>query len=115
MIKLHGIRNCDTVKKARRWLDQHDLAHQFVDFKKSPPDHTLLEQWCKQLDWQLLVNRRGTTWRKLSDNDKQDLNQPKAIALMQQNPSLIKRPVWQIGDQFALGFDEAVRQQLSAL
>ena len=115
MIILYGIRNCDTVKKARSWLDQHNIDHELVDFKKTPPSADQLRSWCQQCDWEPLVNRRGTTWRKLSDSDKQDLDQNKAIALMQANSSLIKRPVWQIGQQILIGFDDNVRQQLSAL
>ena len=113
MIKLYGIRNCDTVKKARKWLDDQAVDYQFVDFKHTPPDQDLLETWCQHLDWQDLVNRRGTTWRKLPDNDKAELSQAKAIQLMLAQPSLIKRPVWQLKQRMLLGFSDDVRQQIT--
>lgn len=114
MITLYGIRNCDTVKKARKWLDNEAIGYQFVDFKQSPPDEALLKAWCQHLGWQDLINRRGTTWRKLSDDDKSDLNLAKAIKLMIAQPNLIKRPVWQLKQGMLLGFTDDVRQEFWA-
>lgn len=111
MITIYGIRNCDTVKKARKWLDSEAIDYHFIDFKQTPPDQKLLNCWCEHLGWQDLVNRRGTTWRKLTDNDKSNLTQTKAIQLMIAQPSLIKRPVWQLEQGMMLGFDDNVRQQ----
>lgn len=91
---LYGIPNCDTVKKARNWLTTHGIAHTFVDFKKTGVNAQLLAQWLQHTDWQTLLNRKGTTWRKLDEARKQAVvDQASAIALMQEQPSVIKRPV----------------------
>ncbi|HZV19238.1 MAG TPA: arsenate reductase [Sphingobium sp.] len=92
-ITLHGIPNCDTVKKARAWLDERGVAHAFRDYKKAPPSAAELQGWIAQTGWEPLLNKAGTTFRKLPDTDKAGLNEAKAIALMVANPSLIKRPV----------------------
>ncbi len=104
---LHGIPNCDTVKKARSWLDQHGIAHAFRDYKKSPPSQEELTGWSAALGWQALLNRAGTTFRKLPETDRADLDEGRAIALMQANPSLIKRPLVTGGGEPLLGFKPA--------
>ena len=95
MIHLYGIPNCDTVKKARRWLDGQGLDYTFHDYKKEGVDANLLGRWADAVGWQVLLNRAGTTFRKLDDAHKQDLDRDKAIALMVEHPSMIKRPVMQ--------------------
>ena len=92
-IQLYGIPNCDTVKKARKWLDAHGLDYTFRDYKKEGADAGKLALWCDAAGWEVLLNKRGTTFRKLDDADKTDLDRDKAIALMLQHPSMIKRPV----------------------
>ncbi|KLE34111.1 ArsC family reductase [Aurantiacibacter luteus] len=93
MIHLYGIPNCDTVKKARRWLDGQGLDYTFHDYKKEGADAGLLGAWADAVGWQVLLNRSGTTFRKLDDADKRDLDREKAISLMVKYPSMIKRPV----------------------
>jgi arsenate reductase (glutaredoxin) len=96
-IAIYGIPNCDTMKKARAWLDRHGIAYAFHDYKKAGIDRARLEAWSKKLGWDALLNRAGTTFRKLPDSDKQGLDEKKAIALMLAQPSLIKRPVLDLG------------------
>jgi Spx/MgsR family transcriptional regulator len=93
MIHLYGIPNCDTVKKARKWLDANGLDYAFHDYKKEGADPEKLERWCDEVGWEVLLNRRGTTFRKLPDDKKGDMTREKAIDLMLQHTSLIKRPV----------------------
>ena len=112
-LTLYGIPNCDTVKKARRWLDAQALSHEFHDYKKAGIDAATLRRWSKQLGgYEPLLNTRGTTWRKLDEAARSDIDTVKAIALMQQHPSLIKRPVLEAGKQLLVGFDEAAWQTL---
>jgi len=92
-ITLYGIKNCDTMKKARDWLDAHGIAYAFHDYKIAGADHALLEGWVKQVGWEMLLNRAGTTFRKLPESDKAGLTEKKAIGLMCAQPSMIKRPV----------------------
>lgn len=96
-ITIYGIPNCDTMKKARTWLDEHGVAYDFHDYKKAGIDRERLEAWSKKVGWETLLNRAGTTFRRLPDADKQGLTEKKAIALMQAQPSLIKRPVLDLG------------------
>lgn len=104
-ITVFGISNCDTVKKARKWLDAQSVSYDFHDYKKKGIDEDTLNAWCNELGWEALVNRRGTTWRKLDDAQKADLNQASAVSLMQENTSLIKRPVVQTKNTLMLGFN----------
>ncbi len=90
---LYGIPNCDTVKKARAWLDAAGVAYSFHDYKKAGVTEANLARWCEALGWETILNRAGTTFKKLPDADKADLNQAKAIALMIAQPSMIKRPM----------------------
>lgn len=103
-ITIHGIKACDTMKKARAWLDSHGIAYDFHDYKTSGIRPEVLESWCQALGWEALLNRSGTTFRKLPDSDKADLDQAKAIALMVAQPSMIKRPVLDIGGTLIAGF-----------
>ncbi|MDR6951857.1 arsenate reductase [Ancylobacter sp. 3268] len=101
---IYGIKNCDTMKKARAWLDQHGVAYEFHDYKAAGIDRERLGGWIKQLGWEVLLNRAGTTFRALPDAEKQDLDGPKALALMLAQPSMIKRPVLEDGDRLIVGF-----------
>lgn len=92
-VTLHGIPNCDTVKKARAWLDARGIPYDFHDYKKAGADPAKLCGWADVAGWEKLLNRAGTTFRKLSDADKADIDRAKAVALMSAQPSLIKRPV----------------------
>ena len=104
MTTLYGIKNCDTMKKARAWLDQHGVAYDFHDYKVAGVDRAHLERWSQQVGWELLLNRAGTTFRKLSDADKEGIDKPKAFQLMLAQPALIKRPVLEIGNDVVVGF-----------
>jgi len=104
---LYGIRNCDTVKKARAWLDARGILYAFHDYKIAGIDEPRLRSWAAELGWEKLLNRAGTTFRKLPDSDKAGLDEDKAIALMSAQPSMIKRPVLDRGGRRILGFDPA--------
>ncbi|MDX1812834.1 MAG: ArsC family reductase [Gammaproteobacteria bacterium] len=112
MTTVYGIKNCDTMKKARRWLDEHNVAYEFHDYKKEGIDEKTLTAWCKKLGWETLLNRRGTTWRKLPDKTKDNINEKSAIKLMLEQPSIIKRPVLKQGSNYLVGFDEQEYQKL---
>ncbi len=106
MVKLYGIKNCDTVRKACKWLDANGVEYHFHDMRKDGLTASKIKSWASQVDWERLLNRRGLTWRKLSDDDKTDINKPRAIKLMVAEPTLIKRPVIENGDTVMVGFDE---------
>ena len=101
---LYGIKACDTMKKARTWLDEHQVDYAFHDYKSVGIDRANLEKWCNEHGWQTILNRAGTTFRKLEDAQKADLDQVKAIELMLAQPSMIKRPVLDLGDKTLVGF-----------
>jgi len=101
---LYGIKNCDTMKKARGWLDSHDVPYEFHDYKVSGIDRQRLEQWCKDVGWETLLNRAGATFRKLPDAQKSGLNERKAVSLMSAQPAMIKRPVLELGKRLIVGF-----------
>ncbi len=103
-ITVYGIKNCDTIKKARAWLDDHKVAYSFHDYKASGIDRAKLEAWVKAVGWEVLLNRAGTTFRKLPDADKENLTEAKAIKLMLAQPSMIKRPVVERGKTLLVGF-----------
>jgi arsenate reductase len=104
MIKLYGIPNCDTMKKARQWLDQQGIAYDFHDFKKAGIDERRLRSWVKRVGWETLLNRRGMMWRKLDDEIKANIDETSAIRIMLQTPSIIKRPVLEDGKSVHVGF-----------
>lgn len=104
MVTLYGIKACDTMKKARSWLDEHGIEYHFHDYKKEGIDSARLQAWCDEHGWETVLNRQGTTFRKLDDVDKQNIDTGKAIGLMQANPSMIKRPVLDTGSQRLVGF-----------
>jgi arsenate reductase len=101
---LYGIPNCDTVKKARDWLTQHRVAYDFHDYKKAGVDRGALTRWVEEHGWEVVLNRAGTTFRALPEADKSGLDADKAIALMLAQPSMIKRPVLDLGDRRLVGF-----------
>lgn len=101
---LYGIPNCDTVKKARTWLDQHGIVFAFHDYKKAGVDRERLERWVAEHGWPTVLNRAGTTFRALPDADKADLDAGKAIDLMLAGPSMIKRPMLDLGERTLVGF-----------
>jgi arsenate reductase (glutaredoxin) len=103
-ITLYGIRNCDTMKKARAWLESHGIDHTFHDYKVDGIDRARLESWVGVAGWETLLNRAGTTFRKLPDAAKQNLDERKALRLMLEQPSLIKRPVLERGKTLLVGF-----------
>ena len=108
-IQLYGIPNCDTVKKARTWLEANDLAYEFHDYKKEGADPAKLERWADRCGWESLLNTRGTTFRKLPDADKAGIDRARALALMTEHPSMIKRPVAEQSDggRVLVGFTQS--------
>ena len=103
-ITIYGIKNCDTMKKARAWLDGHGVKYDFHDYKTAGISSDKLKAWSGRLGWESLLNRAGTTFRKLPDGDKEGLNEKKALALMLAQPSMIKRPVLEAGGKLLVGF-----------
>jgi arsenate reductase (glutaredoxin) len=101
---IYGIKNCDTMKKARAWLDAHGVSYAFHDYKVSGIDRARLEAWAGDIGWEALLNRAGTTFRKLPESDRDGLDQRKALALMLAQPSMIKRPVLDTGQRRLVGF-----------
>jgi len=93
MIEMYGIPNCGSIKKARQWLDEHDVSYTFHDVKKEGVSEAQLADWMRQVPWSRLLNKQSLTWRKLDSEEKQDLNQAKAIPLLSHYPTMIKRPV----------------------
>lgn len=113
-VTLHGIKACDTVKKARDWLDGQGVAYGFHDYKAVGIDRTTLEGWAKKVGWEVLLNRAGTTFRKLPDADKTGLDEGKAITLMLAQPSMIKRPVLDVDGALTVGFKHEVYARVFA-
>lgn len=107
MTILYGIKNCDTVKKARKWLDTAGIDYRFHDFRADGLQREQLAAWNKAVGWETLLNRRGTTWRQLPEDVKQGIDESSALDLMMEQPTLIKRPVLEHGGEFLVGFKEA--------
>jgi arsenate reductase len=103
-ITIYGIKNCDTMKKARTWLDENGVRYEFHDYKSAGIDKATLKAWSEEVGWEVLLNRAGTTFKKLPDADKDGLTESKAIALMLAQPSMIKRPVLDLGGKRVVGF-----------
>ena len=112
MLNLYGIKNCDTVKKARRWLEDHGVEYQFHDFRQYGLDKKQLSGWVEQLGWEAVVNKRSTTWRNLSDKEKDIKTNAQAAKLLAANPTLIKRPVTENNKTLLVGFKESEYQKL---
>ncbi|PAR45932.1 ArsC family reductase [Vibrio metoecus] len=103
---LYGIPNCDTIKKARKWLEQEGVPYQFHDYRKDGITPELIARFCDQLGWEQVLNKRGTTYRQLSDEQKATLNAENAVALLVDQPAMIKRPILQRQDMLHLGFSD---------
>jgi arsenate reductase len=103
-ITIYGIKNCDTMKKARVWLDENGVAYTFHDYKTEGVDKAMLERWAGQVGWETLLNRAGTTFRKLPEAQRENVTEKKALALMIEQPSMIKRPVLDVGGKLLVGF-----------
>lgn len=103
-LTVHGIKSCDTMKKAFAWLDAHGIAYRFHDYKKEGVARVDLERWCRALGWEKVLNKAGTTFRKLPEDRRENLDQAKAVALMQEQPSLIKRPILEGKGVLEIGF-----------
>ena len=112
MITLYGISNCDTMKKARAWLDGHGVAYAFHDYKKAGLAEPLARAWVAELGWEALINRRGTTWRKLPESVREGIDAESAVRLMMENPSLVRRPLLDTGDARHLGFSDSQYQEI---
>ena len=112
MLTLYGIKNCDTVKKARRWLEDHGVEYQFHDFRQNGLDKKQLTDWVEKLGWETIVNKRSTTWRTLSDKEKDITTSSQAIKLLLASPTLIKRPIVQNNKTLLVGFKEAEYKKL---
>jgi len=110
-VTIHGIKACDTMKKARTSLDSHGVRYEFHDYKASGIDAASLARWSKQVGWETLLNRNGTTFRKLPEAQKTDLNERKALELMRAQPSMIKRPVLETGARILVGFKPEIYAQ----
>jgi arsenate reductase len=107
MVTLYGIKNCDTVKKARRWLADHQVDYRFHDLRGDGLSDELLDAWIEDLGWENLLNRRGTTWRQLPVESREPLNAARARKLMREHPAIIKRPLLELGPERHLGFSDA--------
>ncbi|MBY4678030.1 ArsC family reductase [Marinobacterium arenosum] len=114
MITMYGIKNCDTIKKARKWLEARGIDYRFHDYRADGLDEAQLRGWCDELGWEQLLNKRGTTWRQLPDAVKASIDGDSAIQVMLDNPAAIKRPLLDSGAQRTLGFKEAEYQTLFA-
>ncbi|SMF43679.1 ArsC family protein [Alteromonadaceae bacterium Bs31] len=112
-LTLYGIKNCDSVKKARKWLDKHNLAYVFHDFRDHGLDQKTLSSWLTTLGVEQVINKRSTTWKQLDDIDKQKVLAGKALAITLANPTLIKRPVLDTGETLLVGFSEENYSQLT--
>lgn len=112
MLTIYGIKNCDTMKKSFAWLEEAGIAYTFHDYKKHGIDAATLTRWEKKLGWEVLLNRRGTTWRKLAPDVQANISRETALRLMQDQPSLIKRPVLEKDDTLVAGFTPAVWNSL---
>ena len=112
MIRIYGIANCDTMRKARRWLDEHGVEYQFHDFKKQGLENEMLQLWLTAVGWETLLNRRGMMWRKLDHEVKENIDQVSALAVMMETPAIIKRPVLDRDGEIHVGFTEQKYRQL---
>lgn len=111
MLKIYGIKACDTMKKAFTWLDQHGIAYEFHDYKKAGAPEKQLRQWIRKLGWETVINKRGTTWKKLPETVRASMDAESAVAAALENPSLIKRPIIEQGTILLAGFDTGTWQE----
>ncbi|WP_339076734.1 ArsC family reductase [Acetobacter sp. AC2005] len=113
-ITIYGIKSCDTMRKAMKWLEAHGVAYDFHDYKKQGIDVATLKQWAQNVGWEKLLNKAGTTFRKLSDSEKENIDEPRALALMVAYPSLVKRPVLEAQGKITVGFKPEIYADLFA-
>jgi len=106
MITMYGIPNCDTIKKAKKWLEANGVDYQFHDYRKNGLEEAQLKTWVAELGWEVLLNKRGTTWRQQSDEVKNNIDEASAIALMLEHPAMIKRPLLDTGSERKVGFKD---------
>ena len=111
-VTLYGIKNCDAVKKARKWLDNHSVPYTFHDFRIDGINKTLINKILKDNELEIVINKRGTTWRKLPDEDKEIKNKTQAVELMLENPTIIKRPVLNAKNKYSVGFSNEYYESL---
>ncbi len=111
-VRIYGIKNCDTMKKAFAWLESHKVAYEFHDYKKAGVPPGKLREWAANAGWEKLANTRGPTWRKIPDAQKAGLDQAKALALLEKNPSAIRRPILEAGSRLVVGFDPGEFEKL---
>ncbi len=114
VITLYGIPNCDTVKKARVWLEQHNVEFNFHDFRKDGLETATVEGWCGRMDWETLVNKRSTTWKKIDADIRDSLSRDNVVALLVEHPTLIKRPVLDTPNTLEVGFKADLYQSIFA-
>lgn len=112
MLTLYGIPNCDSCRNARKFLEQAGIEFRFHDLRKDGTDKQMLERWLRQVDWKKLLNSRSATWRGLPESDRADVDQEKALALMLEHPTLVKRPVLEHGRQVVVGFSKSAYEKL---
>jgi len=105
VVRIYGIRNCDSMKKAFVWLAEHAVAFDFVDYRQAAPTPAQLADWNHRVGWKALLNTRGTTWRRLGEEERADVDEARALTLMARHPSLIRRPVIDTGEALLVGFD----------
>jgi Spx/MgsR family transcriptional regulator len=113
LIEIYGLRNCDTCRRARSWLEAQGIVHRFNDIRQAGLSREEIAKWAAEAGWERLLNRRGMTWRALPEDQKNDLDRDRAVDLMAGNPALVKRPVWLVGDTVLVGFNEDVRTFLA--
>lgn len=106
MLTIYGIKSCDTCRKARKFLDEHNIEHDFHDLRENGLDIQMLERWTQRMGWERLLNKQSLTWRKIPEVDRNDMTRDKALAAMIDNPTLIKRPVLETEKFIAVGFSE---------
>ena len=111
MLKIYGIKACDTMKKAFTWLDQHGIAYEFHDYKKAGAPEKQVRQWIRKLGWETVINKRGTTWKKLPEDLRARMDAESSVAAALENPSLIKRPIIEQGTILLAGFDANTWQE----
>jgi Spx/MgsR family transcriptional regulator len=114
-VVMYGIKNCDTIKKARTWLNTNSIEFTFHDYRKDGLSKTTLKALESSIGWEAMLNKRGTTWRKLPEDVKQSVDKESAMNIMLENPAIIKRPILDTGTRLELGFSDATYQQLFTL